>query len=177
MSSDAASLVTYAAAPGRACGSCTLCCKVYALPEFEKPPGIWCKHCTPGQGCGVHDSLPEQCRRFFCLWMTDGTMPDDWRPDRARFVLSLYPPNGFVYGQVDPGSPQSWRRQPYFDRLKAMARSLIEQRRHLIMFVGDDATLIMPDGDVPIGKMTREDNFRIEQVFGPNGPTWRATKI
>jgi hypothetical protein len=25
--------------------------------------------------------------------------------------------------------------------------------------------------------MTANDNFRIEPAFGPNGPTWRATKI
>jgi hypothetical protein len=25
--------------------------------------------------------------------------------------------------------------------------------------------------------MTANDNFRIEPAFGPNGPTWRATKM
>ena len=45
----------YAAAPGRACGALHLCCKVYALPELEKPPGVWCRHCTPGKGCAIHD--------------------------------------------------------------------------------------------------------------------------
>jgi hypothetical protein len=167
----------YGAAPGRECGACTMCCKVYALPELAKPAGVWCKHCAPGKGCAIHDGLPNQCRLFFCLWMTDGAMPADWRPDRARFVLSVYPPNGFIYGQVDPGSPAAWRKAPYYDRLRAMAKSLLEQQRHLIMFLGDQATLVMPDEDLPLGKMTAEDNFRIEQVFGPKGPTWRATKV
>jgi hypothetical protein len=45
------------------------------------------------------------------------------------------------------------------------------------MFVGDEATLVMPDEALPLGKMTAQDNFRIEQVFGPKGPTWRATKV
>ena len=76
--------------------------------------------------------------------MTDGAMPAEWRPDRARFVLSVYPSNGFIYGQVDPGSPAAWRRAPYYDRLRAMAKSLLEQRRHLIMFVGDEATPSCP---------------------------------
>ena len=167
----------YAAAPGRACGACTLCCKVYALPELEKPPGVWCRHCGPGKGCAIHDSLPRQCLQFNCLWMTDGNMPDAWRPDQARFVLSIFPTNGFVYGQVDAGSPGAWRRQPYFDGLKGMARTLLQERRHVIMFVGDEATLVMPDEALPLGKMKREDQFRIEQVFGPKGPTWRARKI
>ena len=148
------------------------------MPQLDKAPGAWCKHCAPGKGCRIHDALPaDQCRDFFCLWMTDGKMPDEWRPDRARFVLSIFPPNGFVYGQLDPGSPGAWRRQPYYDGLRAMARRLIEERRHVIMFVGDEATLVLPDAAVPLGKMTAQDRFRIEQVFGPTGPTWRATKV
>ena len=167
----------YAAAPGRACGTCTLCCKVYALPALEKPPGAWCRHCTPGKGCAIHESAPAQCQQFFCLWMTDAKMPDEWRPDRAHFVLSIHPPNGFVFGQVDPGSPGAWRRPPYYDGLRRMARALIEERRHVIMFVGDEATLVMPDEALPLGRMTAQDQFRIEQGFGPNGPTWRATRV
>ena len=109
----------YGAAPGRACGSCTLCCKVYALAEFEKPPGVWCRECEPGKGCKIHDKAPEQCRKFFCLWMSDAKLPEGWRPDHAKFVLSIFPPNGFVYGQVDPGSPGAWRKEPYFAGLKS----------------------------------------------------------
>ena len=165
------------AAPGRKCGTCTLCCKVYALPELNKPPGVWCRHCQPGKGCAIHDALPDQCRQFFCLWMTDAAMPAEWRPDRARFVLTVFPENGFVYGQVDPGAPGAWRRAPYYDALRTMAKTLLAQRRHLIMFVGDEATLVMPEEALPIGKMSAKDKFRIEQVFGPNGPTWRAARI
>ena len=164
-------------APGRECGACTMCCKVYTFPEIAKPAGVWCRHCTPGRGCAIHDALPNQCREFFCLWMMDGTMPPGWRPDRAKFVLTVFPQNGWVYGQVDPGAPGAWRRAPYFDGLRAMARMLLDQRRHLIMFVGEEATLVMPEEAVPLGRMTAEDSFRIDQVFGPKGPTWRATKI
>ena len=167
----------YSAAPGRACGSCTLCCKVYALPELDKKPGVWCRHCAPGKGCAIHDSAPVPCRQFNCLWMTDGAMADEWRPDRARFVLSIHPPNGFLFGQVDPGAPRAWLRQPYYDGLRRIARTLLEERRHVVMFVGDEATLVMPDEPLPLGKMTAQGQFRIEQVFGPKGLTWRATKL
>jgi hypothetical protein len=166
----------YGAAPGRACGSCTLCCKVYALPAFDKPPGQWCKHCAPGKGCGVHEEAPVQCQQFFCLWMTDARMAEAWRPDRAKFVLSVYPANGFVYGQVDPGAPGAWRKEPYFGGLKNLARTLIEERRHVIMFLGGEATLVMPDEAIPLGPMTAQDSFRIEPAFGAKGPTWRAMR-
>jgi hypothetical protein len=167
----------FGAAPGRACGSCTLCCKVYVLPELAKPAGVWCKHCAPGKGCKIHEAPPEQCQQFFCLWMSDPSMPEEWRPDRARFVLSVFPPNGFIYGQVDPGAPGSWRKPPYYDQLRKMAGAMLPQRRHVIMFSGENATLVMPDEPLPLGRMTASDNFRIEQAFGPNGPTWRATKL
>ena len=58
-----------------------------------------------------------------------------------------------------------------------MARALIEERRHLIMFAGEEATLVMPDEALPLGRMTAQDQFRIEQGFGPNGPTFRATRF
>jgi len=177
MISGSMSVMPYSAAPGRECGSCGMCCKVYTFPEIGKPAGVWCKYCEPGKGCRIHDALPDPCREFFCLWMTDPTMPPEWRPDRARFVLTVYPTNGFIYGQVDPGSPGAWRKAPYYDRLRAMAKALLDQRRHVIMFVGDEATLIMPDEALPLGKWTPQDNFRVEQVFGPKGPTWRAAKI
>ncbi len=167
----------YEAAPGRACGACALCCKVYALPELEKPPGVWCGHCTPGRGCKIHDAPPEQCRRFYCLWMSDGSLPEAWRPDQAKFVLSIFPPNGFVYGQVDPGSPGAWRREPYFSGLRSLARTILSERRHVVMFLGEDATLVMPDEAVPLGRMTAADQFRIEPAFGPGGPTWRAARV
>jgi len=166
----------FGAAPGRACGSCALCCKVYALPALEKPPGEWCRHCTPGKGCAIHDQAPVHCQQFFCLWMTDPKLPDAWRPDRAKFVLSIYPGNNFVYGQVEPGSPGAWRKEPYFSGLKSLARTLIGERRHVIMFVRDEATLIMPEEAIPLGPMTAQDQFRIEPAFGPKGPTWRAIR-
>ena len=104
-------------------------------------------------------------------------MAPEWKPDRARFVLSVYPTNGFIYGQVDPGSPAAWRKEPYFGGLKSLAQTLIGERRHVIMFLGDEATLVMPDGAIALGKMTAADRFRIEPAFGHKGPTWRATKL
>jgi len=38
---------------GRACGTCTLCCKVVAVTELAKAAGQWCLHCRPGRGCSI----------------------------------------------------------------------------------------------------------------------------
>ena len=177
MPAAAPQIVPFAAAPGRSCGACTLCCKVFDVPSLNKPAGTWCPHCKPGAGCGIHDTRPQHCREFFCLWMSDPTMPDEWKPERSKIVLTYFPGNGFLYAQVDPGSPQAWRKAPYYDRLRALARSLNEKGRHVVVFVNDNATLIMPDEAVPLGPMKPTDNFKIERGFGPKGATYRVTRV
>ena len=130
-----------------------LCCKVYTFPEIGKPPGVWCKHCTPGKGCAIHDDLPDQCRRVL--------LPVDDRRDHAGRVAAG---PGAVRAvrlsderlRLRSGRSRLARRvaagRPTIDGLRAMAKTLLEQRRHLLMFVGDQATLVMPDEDVPLGQ-------------------------
>jgi len=59
--------------PGRACGTCMMCCKVPYIKEFEKPAGVWCKHAVAGKGCGIYESRPSSCRAFYCMWMQDAS--------------------------------------------------------------------------------------------------------
>ena len=58
----------------RACGDCTLCCKVMAIEELAKPAGQWCRHCKPGRGCLIYDSRPAECSAFDCLWLIDAAV-------------------------------------------------------------------------------------------------------
>jgi hypothetical protein len=162
--------------PGRACGSCSLCCKVYSVPEIEKPAGKWCQHCTPGKGCAIHDALPRQCAEFNCLWLTEPTMSEAWKPERSKMVVSIFPQTGFIYVQVDPTAPSAWRKQPYYDRLRQLARTNLELGAHIVVFVNDQATLIMPDQDVPLGPMKPTDGFSVRRVLGPNGPTYEVRR-
>ena len=163
--------------PRRECGTCTLCCKLFLIPEIAKPAGQWCAHCAPGRGCGIYVDRPRQCRDFSCLWMNDANLSAEWKPERSKIVLSLFPSNGFLYAQVDPGAPGAWRKAPYHANLRAWAKSLLTERRHVIVFVNDMATLIMPDDDIPLGPMKASDQFRIEPTFGPNGQTYRVARL
>jgi hypothetical protein len=162
--------------PGRECGSCTLCCKVYHVPEIDKVAGKWCQHCAPGKGCSIHEAPPAQCAAFNCLWRTEETLAPAWKPERARMVLSVFPQNGFIYVQVDPGAPSAWRKQPYYDQLHRWAEASLQRGRHVIVFVNDVATLIMPDQDVPLGAMNPADGFSVRQTFGPGGMTYEVTR-
>src|SRR4051812_14872278 len=51
---------------GRECGTCTLCCKVAAVEELNKPNGVWCSHCLSGKRCTIYDQRPQSCRSFYC---------------------------------------------------------------------------------------------------------------
>lgn len=165
------------AVAGRHCGTCTLCCKVFAIDELGKPEGRWCAHCVPGRGCGIHAGRPQACRDFFCLWLQDAALPEEWKPERAKFVLSVFPATGFVYAQVDPGAPQAWRREPYLSGLTGLAAELLPQGRHVVVFVNREATLIMPTGPLPLGPMSPEDGFVVRQTFSGGRPGYAAERV
>jgi hypothetical protein len=165
------------AAPQRQCGECSLCCKVYAIPEIDKPASDWCRHCTPGQGCAIHDSLPAQCSAFFCQWMIEPSMPEHWKPSRSKMVVTRFPGNGFLYVQVDPGQPKAWLREPYFSDLARWSKQFLAQRSHVLVFVKDEATLIMEDQAIPLGRMRPEDGFKVQMRPTPQGMRYVAERV
>ena len=43
----------------RACGNCSLCCKLLAIAELNKPIDTWCPHARPGRGgCSIYPDRP-----------------------------------------------------------------------------------------------------------------------
>src|SRR5262245_12210699 len=59
----------WAAQTGRACGQCSLCCKLLHVKELDKPANRWCQHCRPGKGgCSIWGATPEICKSYFCGW-------------------------------------------------------------------------------------------------------------
>lgn len=90
--------------PGRSCGTCTLCCKVFDVPELSKPKDQWCSHATKARGCGTYASRPAVCQEFMCLWL-QGVMPDALRPDRIHGVLTTTDDGANLQIQEDPGFP------------------------------------------------------------------------
>lgn len=158
--------------PGRECGSCTLCCKVYNIPEIGKAAGKWCGQCKPGRGCKIHDNLPSQCSEFNCLWRTDAAMPAQWKPDQAKMVVTIHPLTRNIQVQVDPGLPSAWSRQPYHDHLRQWATKNMPKGMHVVVFVNDQATLVLPDQDVQVGPVTPEQTITVRTEPGPGGAVY-----
>jgi hypothetical protein len=166
-----------APAPGRDCGTCTLCCKVYDVPALEKPMGQWCGHCRPGRGCGIHATRPDHCRAFHCLWMTENWLGPEWKPERSKLVLTMDPVNRFLLVQVDPGSPAAWKREPYYGQIKRWAGAALAEKRHVIVFLNQVATVILPDRDVPVGPIGPGDRLVIKERATPKGPVLDVEKV
>jgi hypothetical protein len=105
------------------CGSCTACCRVYAIPTFNKPAGKWCDHCDIGKGCKAYETRPKkECADFQCLWLEMKSRghetADDLRPDRCKVVFSPTPDKQLISATTMPGYSDAFR--------KGAARRLIE---------------------------------------------------
>jgi hypothetical protein len=164
-------------APGRACGACTLCCKVYDVPSLDKPAGQWCRYAKPGRGCGIHETRPQHCRSFHCLWMTQNWLGPEWKPDQAKMVLSIDPATLCLFVQVDPGQPNAWKREPYYRHLKQWAAGALQQRRHVVVFLNKSGTVILPDRDVPLGLFSPGDRIVARERRTPHGMTLDVEKV
>jgi hypothetical protein len=156
--------------PGRSCGTCSLCCKVFSVIELNKPAGQWCTHSVRGGGCGIHDSRPHVCRQFYCSWLIDPNLGPEWKPEVARFVLSADPKFQALTLMADPGMPHAWKREPYYSTLKKFSQVFFPLDNKVLVNLRGHITVILPDRDVPIGVMVPGE----EIVLWREGPTYHA---
>ena len=74
----------------RECGTCQACCTTIAVVALGKPQGVRCRYLTD-QGCGIYETRPEECRRYYCLWADPNAqelnLPEWGRPDRTEVIL------------------------------------------------------------------------------------------
>jgi len=139
--------------PGRSCGTCTLCCKVYAIRELNKPPGRWCVHAERSRGCTIYEKRPDTCRLFHCMWLLDARRAPEWKPEKAHFVVALdLLGHGALTVALDPGRPDAWKKEPYYSTIRAWAKRLCpESKKILVIDHRGCVTVVLPDRDVPIG--------------------------
>ena len=142
---------------GRDCSNCTLCCKVMGVQELAKPAGTWCTHCAPRSGCTIYETRPGGCREFFCGWRRDPAVPEWFRPNVAKIVLVVEQDGRRMVAQVDPGTPQAWRVEPYYGQLKAWARDAVTSNRQVLARIGKRVIAILPDREVDVGVVGEDE--------------------
>jgi hypothetical protein len=166
--------------PGRACGSCTLCCKTVAVAELAKPIGVWCPHCHRSKGCTIYDARPASCREFYCQWMLLETLGPEWKPDRAKFAL-MVTADGHLAACVDPGFPSAWRQSPYYENLKQWARQRADDPASawpgVDVWIGPRCIVILPDRDVDLGPVSAEEAIRVDRKMTEMGEVYEARKF
>lgn len=99
------------------CGSCTACCRVFDIPQLEKPAGAWCQHCDIGKGCKIYEARPQPCVEFECLWLISQKredkreqLPASLRPDRCKVVFAPSTDETVMAALTMPHAPDAWRR-------------------------------------------------------------------
>src|SRR5262249_13439594 len=131
-----------AAKLGRACGSCSLCCKVLDIPDLAKPQNKWCQHCKPGRGgCAIYNERPDVCKAFACLWLIDDFWDEGWTPTRSKMVLRTLPINNHLELHVNVDSAF-----PYYEQLKVY--TILWPERPVCIHIGERCIGMTPEKEV-----------------------------
>ncbi len=147
----------------RSCGACTMCCKLFPVPEIEnKPAGKWCQNCLTGSGCKIWDKRPSRCQDYHCEWRFNDTLGAEWRPDIAKFIVNQEPGLKWVSIVVDPAQPRVWAREPYKTILKQIITDRISQGLGTMLSAGDKRYLMLPDEEIPIGNANYTRPFTLK---------------
>jgi len=135
---------------GKTCGACGLCCKLLAIEVLHKDAGQWCKDYVRSKGCGIYAERPPPCVSFKCEWLMSRELGDEWRPDRARFLMFYDEQRRRLSVVVDQGSPHAWKREPYYSKIKRLSERTADGEKILIC-IGDRRIVVFPDQDVDLG--------------------------
>lgn len=159
----------------RSCDGCTLCCKVMKVDApIDKPMNEWCRHCVRGTGCGIHETRPPVCRNFHCMWLIDGRLGPEWQPERCHMVLWLDLDGRRFNANVDEDHPDAWSAEPYYDWFKNLAAMSLPRGGQVVVYVGEDVHVMLPDGHASLGPLKPDEYIFIENL---GGGRWSARKV
>lgn len=108
-------------ADGKSCGDCGLCCKLMGVRSIDKTQYVWCSQFKRGLGCKIYEDRPHECAEFICYWLHAPNLGEDWRPDRAGFLMHLSEDGSRLNVEVDSATPNAWKQEPYASQFQAWA--------------------------------------------------------
>lgn len=131
------------------CGTCSMCCKLMAVPELDKPQFKWCDKCAPGKGgCTIHETRPDVCRGYECVWLQsqhrrhgEAALPVSLRPDRCHVIIDVRTDSRGLVLHVDPETPEAINRPV----VGWFVGSLLRQGQDVIIACGDKRRMLVSD--------------------------------
>ncbi len=154
---------------GRQCDGCTMCCKLLAVKDLDKPRAVWCEHCAIGKGCTIYEARPEACRNYYCAYMTRATIAEHWRPEHSGMVIVWGLERGRVSIHVDPERPNVWREEPYRSDIDLWMAIWPPDVLQIVIYFGLNVRALLPDREIDLGMLPEEDWIVTEMVPSPNG--------
>lgn len=161
----------------KSCGECSMCCKLFEVGWLDrpKPAGQWCHHCRPGKGCAIWNALPDKCLSYYCIWRIDPALSREWRPDRARFILTQPHVDAPLMLVVDPNFPKAHQSEPYASRLRATVTGMLNEKGTTIVIYRRQArSLLFPDEEVAVPEGIDLSEVKIERHQRGSVVAWRA---
>lgn len=142
---------------GRSCRECSLCCRVLGVDEIEKPPNAACPNCVAAVGCRIYESRPDECRDFYCGYLTLPMVDEKWFPARSGMVVYPAPEGNRLTVHVDRMRPDVWLGEPYYSEIKRWARLVADRDFQVLVCIGKRTIAILPDRDVDLGSVEPEE--------------------
>ena len=130
------------------CGPCSLCCELLPVPQLNKPESVMCSKCDPGNGCTIHETRPQICRTFDCVFLQSDSkeMGEELRPINCHVVFEKV--NETLYLALeDPkyiGSHKNPKVKQYIDKLNEDGISVI-----VSSFSNAPKVFLLAEGDTP----------------------------
>lgn len=164
-------------AKGRSCDGCTLCCKLLSIEELSKPRLKWCEHCDVRKGCKIYDRRPPECKNFYCNYLLDDRIEENWNPLKSKMVLAYESHANRIAIHVDPYRGDAWRKEPFYSQIKEWAIAASENQGQVIVWQGNNVIAVLPDREKDLGSV-RQDQFIITaEKAGPSGPEFDVMVI
>lgn len=138
------------AAAGKSCGGCGACCKLPEIRELQKPAHVTCTNYVAGQGCSIYVDRPGACRAFECGYLQNPDLSEDWRPDKAGFLLYFAPGPRLVV-ETDLATPDTWKAEPFISQLREWSDRNRPTPIEVVVRTGQHLTMIFPEAEIVLG--------------------------
>ncbi|MCA1494610.1 hypothetical protein I6F11_27395 [Ensifer sp. NBAIM29] len=125
----------------------------------------------------MYETRPDECRTFYCGYLTWPMLEAHWFPARSKMVVVSENEGTRVAIHVDPGRPTAWRQEPYYSEIKHWSVLASEQMHQVVVCIGKRAIVIFPDREVDLGIVADDERIITSERRSAAGLKLDALKL